>query len=392
MNKSKYNADRLSLFLFSIFGMILSVFIKYDNRRIIFNSFQNNKYNSNSKYLFLWFIKNVKDYRSYFVINNDILRNELNSAIGNYFIETKTLKGKLFALQAKIWIISTLELPVGCIFAKHKRYVIHLGHGTPIKNIGLLEKNVSLIKKIYYYVASSNISHALAPSEYFKTMISQFINLPLENILIAGHARNDQLFVKSNLNIQKITKQQGKNILYAPTWRQSTKLKLFPFDDLSCLELSDFLDNNKINVFLRVHPNFEEKIDPELLAVKNIYVFSGKVYDEIMDYLNLFDLLITDYSSIYFDFLLLDRPIIFLTYDYEQYNKEIGFPFLYNELTPGYKPSTMKEFMKAILDSFDRNIDLYKNERMQINSICNAFKHDNCKEFVKLLYEKNILS
>jgi CDP-glycerol glycerophosphotransferase len=390
-NKTEHLIKRLSIVLFALPAFIISLFLKRDASRIIFTAFLNISFTSNSKYLFLWFIHNIKNYNSYFVINNDELRNNLNKTIGNYFIETKTLKGKLFVLQASIWIISSLEIPVGCIFAKFKRTIIHLGHGTPLKNIGLLEKNISLIKRMYYMYLRFNISYSVASSVYFKIIISKFIGLPLNKILVAGQSRNDQLFVESDLDIQQFDGQKEmKNILYAPTWRPSTKLQLFPFDDFSMNKLSDFLLENKINIFIRTHPYFEDKICPELLKIPNIYLFSSTIYHEIMDYLNKFDMLVTDYSSIFFDYLLLDRPIIFLPYDYDMYNKEIGFTVPYDEFTPGYKSSSMKEFINDILNSF--SIDLYKGERKRVNEICNAFKKENCKELATLLYNNNILS
>jgi CDP-glycerol glycerophosphotransferase len=374
-------------------GTIISIFIKCDEKRIIFNSFQNKKYNSNSKYLFLWFTENIKNYNSYFVINDKNLREELNNSVGNYFVETETLKGKIFALKAKIWILSALEMPVGCLFAKYKRCVIHLGHGTPLKRIGLLENKISLIKRVYYILLKTNISYVLSPSVYFQPILAKFLNLSLKNVLIAGQARNDQLFIKSNLVISKLTKKPGmKNILYAPTWRPTTKLQLFPFNDFSCQALEDFLINNDINIFLRLHPNFESEIDNKLLKIKNIYLFSGSIYDEILDFLNVFDLLITDYSSICFDYLLLDRPMIFLPYDYEYYNNEIGFTVPYDDFTPGYKPLDMRSFMKNILDSFNETIDIYSKERKKVNSICNSLKNNNREKFIKLLYDKNILN
>jgi CDP-glycerol glycerophosphotransferase len=180
-----------------------------------------------------------------------------------------------------------------------------------------------------------------------------------------------------------------KNILYAPTFRPGGKVRFFPFADFDYAELSGFLLKNEISVFLRTHPNFEDEIESKLLAMPNVHLFSGRKYIEIMDYLNVFDLLVTDYSSIYFDYLLLDRPIIFLPYDYDDYNAEVGFTVPYNEFTPGYKPATMKDFMAAIRESFDN--DTFKQERARVNEICNQRQNDNCAEFVRLLRAKNVL-
>jgi CDP-glycerol glycerophosphotransferase len=244
---------------------------------------------------------------------------------------------------------------------------------------------------MYYHIIKTNISYAIASSAYFQIIIARFLDLPLEKVLIAGQSRNDQLFIESDLDMQNFSKEKMvKSILYAPTWRPSSPVVLFPFKDFCYQTLADFLSENDIHIFIRVHPNFEEDVDSKLLEISNIHLFSGVVYDEIMDYLNKFDLLITDYSSIYFDYLLLDRPLIFLPYDYDTYDKEIGFTIPYGEFTPGYKPVSMEELMNAIQESFD--MDKYKDERDRINTICNSIKKDNRQELVKLLCDKSILS
>ena len=68
----------------------------------------------------------------------------LEKELGDYFIETNSIQGMLYSLKAYTWITSSLELPVGGIFQRINRLVIHLGHGTPLKNIGFLEKNISV--------------------------------------------------------------------------------------------------------------------------------------------------------------------------------------------------------------------------------------------------------
>jgi CDP-glycerol glycerophosphotransferase len=377
--------------LYSVPAMIISIFLKRDKKRVIFSAFLTKKFNSNSKYLFLWFLQNIKHYNAYFVINDKKLREKLNASIGNYFIETRSMKGILFALASPLWFVSTLEMPVGGFFLTYRRTVIHLGHGTPLKNIGFLENNIGVIKTLYYNMMRTNISFSVASSERFQSIIARFLHISTRRVFIAGQARNDQLFIKSEIDIKTLVKDPGaKNVLYAPTWRPKLNLQLFPFDDLSLPELEQFLIKNKINIFLRTHPNLEEAIDPALLQLSNIYLFSGKEYNEIMDYLNEFDLVVTDYSSLYFDYLLLDKPMIFLPYDLDEYTKDIGLTVPYDEFAPGYKSYTMKEFFEHLLSSLSEN-DPYKAGRARVNKMVNAYQKDNRKSFVELLKEKGIM-
>ena len=82
--------------------------------------------------------------------------------------------------------------------------------------------------------------------------------------------------------------------------------------------------------------------------------------------LGMFDLLITDYSSIYIDYLLTDKPLMFLPYDRERYLDGRGMNFEYDEVTPGPKPETMKDFIREIR-SLISGEDSWKSERDRVN-------------------------
>ena len=91
--------------------------------------------------------------------------------------------------------------------------------------------------------------------------------------------------------------------MYAPTYRDYTETRLFPFEDYNKEELGDFLEVNKAIIFIRTH--IDESIDVEEHLGKRIILLNENIIEDIMIVLNVFDILITDYSSIYIDFLLL---------------------------------------------------------------------------------------
>jgi CDP-glycerol glycerophosphotransferase len=113
------------------------------------------------------------------------------------------MRGKIFALRASLWFISSLTIPVGGFFMSYKRCVIHLGHGTPLKKFGLMQKNASPLKRLYYSASRTNISYSVASSDYFRPIISEIFGLPLEAVLVAGQARNDQLFAESGCDMKQ---------------------------------------------------------------------------------------------------------------------------------------------------------------------------------------------
>ena len=298
------------------------------------------------------------------------------SKYGNHFIDTRTKEGKQIAIKAGVWVVSWLDLPLGGLFLNFRRLVIHLGHGTPLKCIGLTEKNGKIIKKLYYKLNNTNISYSLASSEFLQSIISSCMGLPKKRILVQGQPRTDALFTTKE-NVSEIS-DEYTNILYAPTWRQHSPVKLFPFTDFNAKELEDFLIQNKIKIFVRFHPAYEESIPKDILSINNIKLFSAKKYLEIMDYINLFDALITDYSSIYLDYMLLVRPMVFLPYDLREYENSVGFTMDYSENTPWEKPTTQKQFLEILL-KIKNDPEYQKAEIIELNEKLNNENKNACK-------------
>ena len=388
-NTNKYIYIRLMNFIRGIIFSFLYIFIKKNKKRIIFTSTGNTKYDHNSKYLFEYFLKYYPDFDVKYVINEPNLKNNLEEKIGNYFINTNSIKGMLYSLKAYTWITSSLELPVGGIFQRINRLVIHLGHGTPLKNIGFLEKNISVLKKIYYTFIKNNFSYVLSTSYDFDKIMSKFLNIPLKRIFTNGQPRLDSIFEKKEDILKRVFKieKNMKNILYAPTWRKDSEAELFPFTDFNEKEIENFLEDNKINIFLRVHPDFETEIDEKLLKIKGIYVLNSKVVKDISEYLSCFDLLITDYSSIFIDYLLLDKPILFLPYDFEKYNKEIGFTVNYMTHTPGPKSYSFENFKNEIMKLLNDNEYFFK-DRINDKVFYNLYTDNkNCERVSKFILE-----
>lgn len=388
-NSNKYIYIRLINFVRGFLFSFIYIFIKKNKKRIIFTSTGNIKYDHNSKYLFEYFLKYFSNFEVKYVINEPSLKVSLEKELGDYFIETNSIQGMLYSLKAYTWITSSLELPVGGIFQRINRLVIHLGHGTPLKNIGFLEKNISVLKKIYYTFIKNNFSYVLSTSHDFDKIMSKFLNIPLKRIFTNGQPRLDSIFEKKEDILNRVFKieKNMKNILYAPTWRKDSEAELFPFTDFNEKEIENFLEDNKINIFLRVHPDFETEIDEKLLKIKGIYVLNSKVVKDISEYLSCFDLLITDYSSIFIDYLLLDKPILFLPYDFEKYNKEIGFTVNYMTHTPGPKSYSFENFKNEIMKLLNDNEYFFK-DRINDKVFYNLYTDNkNCERVSKFILE-----
>lgn len=371
---------RIKLLLTGVLPSVISFFMPRISKRIVFCSEFNCFFNYCSKHLFLYFLSNYSErYEVKFVINDEKRRRELTSIYGDYFITNYRISDVLYIIGANTWITSSLETPIGGIFLSFRRKVFHLGHGAPIKAIGLAEKKRNLKKVIYYAIVKTNFSYFFSTSQVFDKAWQDFLGVNSKKIIRGGQPRNDMLF---SSEVPKILKSDS-SILYAPTWRPYRNTELFPFDDFKVSELSDFLKAKNIELYIRLHPNFESEIDDQFLKYDNIKLLSKSSVDDIYEVLSGFDCLITDYSSIYVDYLLTDRPVIFIPYDYLEYSSRVGFSIDYTEYSPGHKPKSFNEFKEAICDALGN--DVFSNKRQVINNILNPIGEDQCKNTAEII-------
>lgn len=388
--------------LIKIYILLISLFLKEKKRRIIL-TFNNEDMMFNTKYLFedLIINKKFKDkkYEIKYIINNDNKKKELKEKYkGDFFISNKTIADKLYILKSKVWITDG-NFPIITPFSHKNRVLINLWHGIPLKNVGLngyqgLKKiKVKLMLKCFtnFYSCFS------VTSEKLKKIINGSFLIPYEKIKVMGQVRNDMLsqnktgrealdkFFVNLTNYEKVA-------LYAPTWREGpygTKWKygdtvFFPFPDFNEKKLNKFLSDNKILLVLR--PHHLQKIN--LKESDWIKTLGAEKVQDIMEIMNIFDCVITDYSSIYFDFLLLNRPLIFIPYDLELYEKEIGFNFKYEEVTPGLKVLTQKKFLEELLE-MKKNPFRDSEKREKINNEFNEVKFGALELLIEYI-EKSI--
>lgn len=368
----------------ALFVEFFSKLRKLDSNLIIFNSSSNSTFNFNSKFLFQYYVENHSEFNVYFVINDKSLMIKLINEYGNYFISTHTLKGIITASRAKTWIASAFITPyiILPIISNKKRIIYHIGHGVPLKKIGLAEEKITFLQYINRFIRTRAFTHVLSFSTSFNQIMQEgFQNNKIQYVHL-GQPRNDQ-FSKTKAEILPLIQKNypqiqsfNQLILYAPTWRNYAKTIFFPFPDNNADELNDILKQNEIFLLLRAHPLFPFDIASEFLNKSNILLFSNDLVAEIMDYLPIFNKLITDYSSIYLDFLCINRPIAFIPYDIQKYIKITGFNLDYEEVTPGDKITTFGEFVSFLISDQDS----FCEERKQLAKKVNAKSNGNCEE------------
>ena len=363
--------------------------IRPDSHIWLFSSTDNSHYNYNSRYLFEYVKENLPEITPLFVINDPELRNSLSSKYGKqYFIETESIQGIRQALSAGVWFTSA-GLPAYGIGLHKKRLIINLWHGVPLKKIALLDPNLKKAARIYFKkIFSENYTCILTTSHELIPLMARSFAVSEDKIKVWGQPRNDGLFQKNDCHeilgqLFPDLPEYTKTVLYAPTFRDYGQDQLFPFKDFDQKQLEAFLEEKNMLLFIRTHVAEQGSAAPYL--GKRIRFLGNEQAEDVTGILNIFDCLITDYSSIYIDYLLTDKPMIFLPYDRQQYLDGRGMNFDYDDVTPGPKPETFNDF----LDALSPKEDFWKSERTRVNRLFNEIQHpcaaDICNKVLKMI-------
>ena len=223
----------------------------------------------------------------------------------------------------------------------------------------------------------------IAASQEVKNKFTTAFRLPADRVAVTGYPRTDSLFGLSTGRpplLDKLADLKNKRFvigLYTPTHRLLGKQSIqFLLDDLERIEPR--LAELRVVLLVKLHfwhldelPRVNAQFDHVL------FVHDEEIYHDIYPILPETDFLITDYSSIYFDYLLLNKPIIFAPFDIARYT-EIDHQLYYNykDVTPGPKARNWHEVAECIEDILTKD-DLYEDERRRVSRMFNAYD-DGC--------------
>jgi len=270
-----------------------------------------------------------------------------------------------------------------------KTKIIMTFHGTVIKDITedfektyVYKKWVDILKLKSY--PHQYIDYVLTPAsgKYEHEILTSAFKVSPNKILDLGYPRNDILFNKNEDLINKIKKyydipENVKNvILYAPTHRDANTLR-FPFTKEDLTSLNKVLKEMN-SVFLFKGHIFEKEFNFSEYGNINLV----KKSSDIQELLLISNLLISDYSSVIFDFLLTMKPIILFPYDIERYQKGRGLIYNLKEIAPGPVIFNVEDLIKTIRNLEKIEIE-YKAIREKIRKRFN--KYNDGKSIERIL-------
>ena len=375
------------------FKFISKVFrSKVDENLIIMGAYSGNSYMDNTKYLFE-FLNKRSSYNVVWFTKSRGLLVELRNK-GYNVVYALSLDAIKLLRKARFIFLTHGVYDVLPIDFSPKTEIIMTWHGTVIKDITedfdatySYKKWVKILKLKSY--PNQYIDYVLTPAKgkYEHAILTKAFRVDSTKILDLGYPRNDILFDYTMEFKQKLREKYGipnnikRVILYAPTFRDAGSLR-FPFKNKDLEDLNTILKESE-SIFLFKGHAYEKKINFGELK----YIHLVKKPSEIQELLIISDLLISDYSSVTFDFLLTMRPVILFPYDLEIYEKRRGLHYDLREIAPGpivYDVETLLETLKNI-----EKIDVeYKNIREKIRDRFNKY-HDG-KSSERLLTFLNI--
>lgn len=337
---------------------------------IVYESFLGRNYSDSPKAIFKHLLKNEPNRWKHIWILNDkeMVANEKEFQHRNVkVIKRFSWKYFYYVTVAKYFVLNMRQPK--WLYKKDEQIILSTWHGTPLKKLVFDMDNVVSANPDYkkeFYLQSRKWDYLIAANEYSEQIFESAFMYPKDKILTYGYPRNDILKNFTDADKVKMKTKLGipvdkKVILYAPTWRDDEfhKAGQYKFNLTLDLNLLKEKLGEEYVIILRMHYFISDNID---LTGFEGFAYDYSKYNDINDLYISSDILITDYSSVFFDFANLRLPILFFTYDIDKYKDVLrGFYIDVEKDLPGPLLYTSEEVLHSI-QNINRVQDAYKEK------------------------------
>lgn len=337
--------------------------MKIKENRICFISFRGDYYTDSPKYIYQYLLEKYgKEFEYVWIINDKNIKIPGNPKR----VKRNSLKYFYYLATSKYWVTNGRQTYK--LIKRPQQDILATWHGTPLKRLGLDIGNIHSgsprIKNTYVRNASE-WSYLVSPNRYTSKILRSAFAYDGE-ILEEGYPRNDILYNASEETVGKIKKnlnlpEDKKIILYAPTWRDDDFYDIGEYKFNLKLDLDRLKEElgDEYMILIRTHYFIADKLD---LSDYEGFAIDVSKYDDIAELYLISDILITDYSSVFFDFANLKRPILFFTYDLDKYEHVLrGFYIDIHKEVPGPLLFTTEEVIDNI-KNIDEVMENYKEK------------------------------
>ena len=355
---------------------------KIDENLLIFGAHQGEAFIGNTKYLFLY-LNEFSDYECIWVSRSkEVVRELRERGFNSLYAFTFNAFAKL--RKARYIFITHGMGDVLPIKVSKKTKLIFTWHGNPIKKCGFDSPTIkdNRYDRKVLDILSKEISFILVSSEDEKRKMETMYRVPLERIIVTGYTRHDFLCNRTDEEINRFKESLGlpkeiKNIiLYGPTFREE-KIAKMPFSKTDMIELDNFLKESNSILIFKAHPGVNKiaTIDLDNIVIPDSYL-------DPQELLLAADMLIFDYSSIMFEFLLTgNKPVISFPYDLEFYIEERGLYYDYLKFIPTPIVYTIPDLIYH-LKTIKNWSPEYEERRRNVCKLVNTFNDGNSSKRV----------
>lgn len=349
----------------------------------------------NSKYFFLYLVNNTSE-KVYWLSSSEKeikMLKDMNLPVIRY----PSIKGIWFVLRAKFSFHHYGPDQINRILQRGS-IQLDFWHGTPLKKIryDVTEKPVEKHNLYLDLMNKWSKEYIFSTSHYLseKVLAGAFdvgqdvlLNFGYPRMDIMGLSKEDtyafcKTYSPELLKFIDVTKNYSKTFLYMPTFRDDDP-DYFEKANIDFEKLNKSLGDINAVFFLKLHPLTKSC---DVKDYKNIVQISNDV--DIYPFLIFTDYLITDYSSIFFDYLSLDKEILFIAYDYDNYVSHRELYFDYDEITPGKKYRSFDEFINSLNEI--EKLNYQADRKMVMDLLIEDYHFDACRktyDFIKETYQ-----
>lgn len=368
---------------------------KINEKEILFESFLGNNFNGNPFYIFKEICENSKydEYKKYIVASSEKNKKSIIKMLDNYGllgkadIVLRNTKQYCYLLATAKYLINNVTFPTYFI-RKEEQIYLNTWHGTPLKGLGRNIKDkpnsIGNVQRNFIHA-----THLLFPNDFTFDIIREdymLNNIYTGKYIKSGYPRNDIFFNEERRKFvkEKLGLKNKKIVVYMPTWREKTNPKQ--------------KNDKQLTYIMYALYEFEKKLPDDTVVLVKLHHLANKAIDfkefdkiipfpeeyETYDVLNIADKLVTDYSSVMFDFLNTGKDVILYTYDEKEYCNGRS---LYMEIKD--LPFYYSDDINLVCEKIKEESQTEKNEKIR-NELCFYDSKDSVSKLCEYIFEKNL--
>ncbi|MFT6835267.1 MAG: CDP-glycerol glycerophosphotransferase (TagB/SpsB family) [Francisellaceae bacterium] len=384
---------KIGTYLFRFTAVCLVSLIPKNKSIWVFGAWFGKSFTDNPKYMYQYLASvHSNEITPIWIAKDNKLVKELKKQGVNAYYHN-SVAGIYYQIVAKFAFVGhSITSDLNPLFIGFNTKRIQLWHGVPLKKIGFddhifTNKRGFFQKKPTISALLTNNSYDIVTSTGNKCskIFSSAFNLPLEKCLITGFPRNDVFLEK------KLKRPYKYQVIYMPTFRGGigTEFDLFKSFGFDSKDVEKKLAAENIELHIRTHPA-NKPSSFILKAIENSDYIQISTISDIYECINSYDCLITDYSSIMFDFVISGKPIILAPFDIDSYLKvDRELYYNYEDIAEQKKCLNWDEVINEII-SFKNAKRIYCNEFLKSHHDCTytekyAFSANVFKAVIKYL-------